>query len=218
MTFEKQETSAENDLFYDAVSTVPFQDADNEDSSNQATNAALVTTSTKQQRTVLTYSDRNGLQMSSQLDATTPIDPNDDFFLSNKLNSITLSNDLELHQYVFHNDLDSINLYIQRYQNKNLSMDFLSIRDIHGNTPLHLAVMLGHTEAAQILVKHGAVVKCRNKQLWTPLNEAISYGDRNLIRSLLIKFEKEVDQILNESKPNILDALQNMIDFYVEVN
>jgi ankyrin repeat protein len=51
---------------------------------------------------------------------------------------------------------------------------------IHGNTPLHLAAMLGHIEIACLLTKYGAVVKARNKQMWTPLDEAISYGNRDL--------------------------------------
>ena len=47
-----------------------------------------------------------------------------------------------------------------------------------GNTPLHLAVMLGHRECAQLLVAHGAGIKVKNLQGWTPVAEAVSYGDR----------------------------------------
>lgn len=147
------------------------------------------------------------------------MDPYDDFALSNKLNAITLSNSLELHHYVFHNDLEAIQSYVKRYQERapDQLSDYLSIRDIHGNTPLHLAAMLGHQEAVKILTKSGAVVKARNKQLWTPLNEAISYGERDLIRPLLVKFESEVDLIIADSKPKIITALEDMLDFYVEV-
>ena len=121
---------------------------------------------------------------------------------------------------MFHNDLDAIRSYIKRYEDRapDQLSDYLSIRDVHGNTPLHLAAMLGHLEAAKLLTQSGAVVKARNKQLWTPLNEAISYGERDLIRPLLVKFEREVDLIIADSKPKIISALEDMLDFYVEVN
>jgi Ankyrin repeats (many copies) len=48
-------------------------------------------------------------------------------------------------------------------------------RDPHGNTPLHLAVMLGRMECVQLLLVHGAPVKVKNKAGWSPLAEAIRY-------------------------------------------
>lgn len=53
--------------------------------------------------------------------------------------------------------------------------------------------------------------------MWTPLNEAISFGNRDLIRVTLEKFEKEVEKIVDEAKPKVIDALTEMDDFRVEV-
>jgi hypothetical protein len=88
---------------------------------------------------------------------------------------------------------------------------------VHGNTPLHLATMLGHADLVEILLRNGAYAKCRNKNMWTPLNEAISYGNREMIKSVLEKFENEVESIVKNSKPSILAALKQMDDFYVEI-
>ena len=39
-------------------------------------------------------------------------------------------------------------------------------------------------ELVGCLLDHGAVVKEKNKCGWTPLDEAISYGDKNTSKSL----------------------------------
>ena len=46
-------------------------------------------------------------------------------------------------------------------------------------TPLPVASALSPTpELVELLLQHGAVVKEKNKLGWTPLDEAVSYGDR----------------------------------------
>jgi ankyrin repeat protein len=86
----------------------------------------------------------------------------------------------ELHFHVFNDSLKDIESFIRTHKS---DVHKLSAQDRHGNTPLHLACMLGRVETAATLIKAGALVKVRNKQMWTPLNEAISYGDRDLSRS-----------------------------------
>ena len=139
-------------------------------------------------------------------DATSDLTLNDsnydnDYILSNKLNEVVLSNSVELQYYTFHNDKESVLKYINKHKTKlaNISNsiskkskikielgDYLSIRDVHGNTPLHLATMMGHIDIAKLLLENGAVAKCRNKNMWTPLNEAISYGDREMSMNLFL--------------------------------
>jgi len=126
----------------------------------------------------------------------------------------TEKQNIELHYYVFKNDLHALKDYIQKHTG---NVDALSLTDNHGNTPLHLACMLGRHEMVKKLLEAGAIVKKRNKQMWTPLNEAISYGNRDTIKVTLDKFEKEVDKIMDEAKPKIVQALDEMIDFYVEI-
>ena len=95
-----------------------------------------------------------------------------------EVNSGLSSETTELHYLVFHNKLNELKRYIEI--NKNKYLDKLSAQDKHGNTPLHLACMLGNIEVAKRLINANAKVKIRNKQMWTPLNEAISYGNREL--------------------------------------
>lgn len=52
-----------------------------------------------------------------------------------------------------------------------------------GNTPLHLAVMLGREDCLQVLLDHGAKIAVKNSQGWTPLAEAVSYGNREISES-----------------------------------
>ena len=113
----------------------------------------------------------------------------DDYSLSNELNEIVASNSVDLHYFVFQNDIESVKNYIKRHKKEHPQQlkYYLSIRDKHGNTPMHLAAMLGHIEIVKLLIENGAFVKARNKQLWTPLNEAISYGNRELGKSLKLK-------------------------------
>lgn len=129
------------------------------------------------------------------------------------------NSEYELHRLVFFNDISGVRRYIERFIRANLKIrsEALSMKDKYENTPLHLACMLGHIEISRLLVLGGATVKIRNKQSWTPLNEAISFGSRDLIRFTLEKFEKEVEQIVDDSKPKIVSALKEMDDFYVEI-
>ena len=98
-------------------------------------------------------------------------DLNNDYMLSNELNEIVLSNSIELNYFVFHNDKESVLKYISKYKKKLADKnnnhnanskkatlgDYLSIRDVHGNTPMHVAAMMGHSEILKILLENGAV-------------------------------------------------------------
>uniref|UniRef100_A0A1B0D1N6 Uncharacterized protein n=1 Tax=Phlebotomus papatasi TaxID=29031 RepID=A0A1B0D1N6_PHLPP len=100
-------------------------------------------------------------------------------------------------------------------------------KDKHGNTPLHLSVMLGRkdpvivihkfAEFTQLLLAHGAPVKVKNLQGWSPLAEAISYGDRSTIHLLLWKLKKQARDQMEHRRPNLVKALQQMGDFYMEL-
>lgn len=75
-----------------------------------------------------------------------------------------------LHKAVFENDLKSLSRSLRKHD--------VSVKDKHGNTALHLAVMLGRKECVQLLLKHDAPVKVKNGLGWTVLAEAVSYGNR----------------------------------------
>ncbi|XP_069694620.1 ankyrin repeat domain-containing protein 13C-A isoform X3 [Periplaneta americana] len=86
-----------------------------------------------------------------------------------------------------------------------------------GNTALHLAVMLGRKECVHLLLAHGAPVKVKNLAGWSPLAEAISYGDRQTISSLVRKLKQQAREQMEERRPNLVSALNQMGDFYMEL-
>jgi hypothetical protein len=56
--------------------------------------------------------------------------------------------------------------------------------DAAGNTPLHIAVWRDSVTCASLLLTHGANVGVRNSRNWSSLDEAISMGNREMIRLL----------------------------------
>ncbi|XP_061831459.1 ankyrin repeat domain-containing protein 13C-like [Nerophis lumbriciformis] len=115
-----------------------------------------------------------------------------------------------VHECVFRGDVRLLSSLI-RTQN-------IAQKDVHGNTPLHLAVMTGHKECAHLLLAHNAPVKVKNAQGWSPLAEAISYGDRQMITALLRKLKQQSRESVEEKRPKLLTALKELGDFYLELH
>uniref|UniRef100_A0A4W5NAA2 Ankyrin repeat domain 13C n=1 Tax=Hucho hucho TaxID=62062 RepID=A0A4W5NAA2_9TELE len=107
-----------------------------------------------------------------------------------------------VHECVFKGDVRRLSSLI-RTQN-------IAQKDIHGNTPLHLAVMMGHKECAHLLLAHNAPVKVKNAQGWSPLAEAISYGERQMITALLRKLKQQSRESVEDKRPKLLNALKEV--------
>uniref|UniRef100_UPI00358FFE98 ankyrin repeat domain-containing protein 13C-A-like isoform X2 n=1 Tax=Myxine glutinosa TaxID=7769 RepID=UPI00358FFE98 len=90
-------------------------------------------------------------------------------------------------------------------------------RDVHGNTALHIAVMKGQKDCIRLLLAHNASVKSRNLQGWSPLAEAISYGDRQIVASLVRRYKHQAKDNASKRRPSLLKALQELGNFYLEV-
>lgn len=73
------------------------------------------------------------------------------------------------------------------------------------------------TECVHLLLAHGAPVKVKNLAGWSPLAESISYGDRQTICSLIRKMKQQNRERMAERHPNLIKALQQMGDFYMEL-
>nr|XP_057922468.1 ankyrin repeat domain-containing protein 13C-like isoform X2 [Doryrhamphus excisus] len=126
-------------------------------------------------------------------------------------NPIILTNeDFPVHECVFKGDVRRLSSLIRTHS--------ISQKDVHGNTPLHLAVMLGHKECALLLLAHNAPVKIKNIQGWSPLAEAISYGDRQMITAILRKLKQQSRESVEDKRPKLLKALRELGDFYLELH
>ncbi|KAM4871731.1 ankyrin repeat domain-containing protein 13C [Thomomys bottae] len=115
-----------------------------------------------------------------------------------------------VHECVFKGDVRRLSSLIRTHN--------IGQKDNHGNTPLHLAVMLGNKECAHLLLAHNAPVKVKNAQGWSPLAEAISYGDRQMITALLRKLKQQSRESVEEKRPRLLNALKELGDFYLELH
>lgn len=119
--------------------------------------------------------------------------------------------ELPLHKCIFLNDHDALKALLEK-KTENLSQ-----KDKHGNTPLHLAVMLGRKECIDLLLTHNATVKIKNNDGWTVLAEAISYGDRDTISSLLKKLRQQSRAHLESRRSAMIKGLTQIQDFYMEL-
>ncbi|CAD7012919.1 ankyrin repeat domain-containing protein 13C [Ceratitis capitata] len=123
-----------------------------------------------------------------------------------------------LHRCVFQGDYKRLARLIQRPSlNLKRIQEEIGNKDKHGNTPLHLAVMLGRKECINLLLAHGAPVKIKNCEGWSPLAEAISYGDRQTISALLSKLKLQSRQHMEARRSKLVRALTQMKDFYLEL-
>ncbi|TRY82679.1 hypothetical protein DNTS_032606 [Danionella cerebrum] len=107
---------------------------------------------------------------------------------------------------------------------------------VEGSFPLHECVFRGEVrrlsallrshniaqkdlhECAHLLLAHNAPVKVKNAQGWSPLAEAISYGDRQMITALLRKLKQQSRESVEDKRPRLLKALRELGDFYLELH
>ncbi|XP_061391481.1 ankyrin repeat domain-containing protein 13C [Musca vetustissima] len=126
-------------------------------------------------------------------------------------NKSSSSEGLPLHKCIFQNDIAALRKLLESKKEN------LSLKDKHGNTPLHLAVMLGRKECIKLLLDHNATVKIKNNEGWTVLAEAISYGDRDTIGLLLKKLRQQSRAHLESRRSSMIKGLKQIQDFYMEL-
>ena len=127
-----------------------------------------------------------------------------------------MSDGCELHQAVFKNDLEGLSSLLRGIKESTNDID-IGGKDLHGNTALHLAVMLGRQECVQLLLEHGAPVHLKNKGGWSSLAEAISYGERQTISSLLRSLKKQAKSDMEQRRQYLIEGLKNLDDFTLEL-
>lgn len=117
-----------------------------------------------------------------------------------------------MHRSVFENDIRTL----QRRLLLSTAATEVATRDTHGNTPLHLAVMLGRNCCVRLLLAQNAPVKVKNNEGWSPLAEAISYGHRQTITQLLRMLKLQSREHMESRRERLVEALRQMQDFYME--
>ena len=69
----------------------------------------------------------------------------------------------------------------------------------------------------KLLVENGANFKLKDKNKWTPLSIAVSYGDREMVEILYRAYLKRREEKYNNRAQIIANYFKNMKDFYVEL-
>lgn len=114
------------------------------------------------------------------------------------ISSSVESSNLILHEAVFNNDVNKIYEILKQSDSVK---DIINKKDKHGNTPMHLACMMGRSkEVVSALLQCGAALDTKNINRWNPFQEACSYGNREVISMLIKQLNNEVHEALNKHK------------------
>jgi len=94
--------------------------------------------------------------------------------------------------------------------------------DHRGNSPLMLALKLSHESAcyytiARLLIAHGADAALRDGSGWSPMDEAVVKGDRDMVGLLFDHLYAEKVRKWEAGKSRAAAALQTLPDFYMEL-
>ncbi|OUM60736.1 hypothetical protein PIROE2DRAFT_62951 [Piromyces sp. E2] len=123
-----------------------------------------------------------------------------------------------LHKLIFLKDLNGLKAELNDYSPEKPCPEINQL-DLHGQTPLTLAITTGFNEAVPVLIEHGASVLTKNSAGWNPFQEATSYGSREVMGEILRKQKDELVQWFNEKGQRACKAFSNSLeDFYIEMN
>jgi len=81
---------------------------------------------------------------------------------------MTIEETYPIHRCIFSNDVDTLNEILKDNEIKKL----INTKDNHGNTPIHLALMLDRRNCILSLMKNGCDCVTRNNYGWNPSEEA----------------------------------------------
>lgn len=91
-----------------------------------------------------------------------------------------------------------------------------------GTTALGLATQLGRHQCIKVLLEHWADTLESSDLDYLPLQEATSYGDREILKVLLLRRHEQLQQLWKVRQPSLSEALHSVhtcsggivIDFY----
>ena len=100
----------------------------------------------------------------------------------------------------------------------------LSQVDRRGNTPVLLCIILHYNkkeaifdEILELILENGANYKLKDRNQWTPLSIAITYGDKEMVEILYRFYSKRREEKIKTKFLLIANYFKNMNDFYVEI-
>lgn len=116
-----------------------------------------------------------------------------------------------LHWLVWHNS------HVELDKELSTNQHNIEKHDNRGRTPLMLAVTLGHTDSAVILLQHEANVNTENTQGWSVVQEAVGTGNPDLLQLVLARrdYQRYCNRVAGI--PELLHKLKQAPDFYVEM-
>uniref|UniRef100_A0A7N6A2B2 Ankyrin repeat domain-containing protein n=1 Tax=Anabas testudineus TaxID=64144 RepID=A0A7N6A2B2_ANATE len=162
-------------------------------SASKANNKSRASKIFSNHKLVKSSSTQQQQNQQSQINANTNTLSTSDVIDDNNKNPIIRTGqDFPVHECVFKGDVRRLSSLI-RTQN-------IAQKDIHGE----------FTKCAHLLLAHNAPVKVKNAQGWSPLAEAISYGDRQMITALLRKLKQQSRESVEDKRPKLLKALKEV--------
>ncbi|KAK6024377.1 ankyrin repeat protein [Ostertagia ostertagi] len=123
-----------------------------------------------------------------------------------------LESEFPLHRLVYLDDVEELKKVLDESE-----PDQLEKLDCRGRTPLMLAVTMGHKQCAFELLKRGANADAQNKGMWSVSHEAISFGDPELVRNVIMYRDYQRSVRGAQSMKNCLKTLEGSPDFYCEM-
>ena len=120
--------------------------------------------------------------------------------------------------------MNKLNLNIVFKSEPDLLKELLSQKDMRGNTPVLLCVILHsnkkdpiYKKILHLLLENGANYKLKDKNQWTPLSIAISYSDKDMVEILYRYYLKRREEKLRTKSLLVANYFKGMKDFYVEL-
>ncbi|XP_047354110.1 ankyrin repeat domain-containing protein 13D isoform X1 [Vespa velutina] len=127
------------------------------------------------------------------------------------VNLETIQQNYPLHWLVWNNN------YVELAKELSTNSHDIEKHDTRGRTPLMLAVTLGYTDCAVVLLHHEANVNTENTQGWSVVQEAVGTGNPELLQMVLARrdYQRYCNRVAGI--PELLHKLKQAPDFYVEM-
>jgi len=123
-----------------------------------------------------------------------------------------MGSDFKLHEASFKSDHNLLKTLLE--ENKEYD---INEKDKFGNTPLHLASMMGHIDCVAVLTEFGADTNMKNNRGCTPFAEVVSYGNRTAIKSVLKSMKSQNRESMDSRRPKLVQTLKELDDFQLEL-